>query len=109
MKNLMTTDGTSNNAELMCPMCGVEVGLHITKVEILTGKYSLVANSLGIKTNPEPSMAAVGNRGAIVKLGLACECCGHVGIIDFAFRKGMITVDCEDLGEDSKWSDLWRD
>lgn len=109
MKTPMTSDGTSNNSELMCPMCGVEVGLHITKVEILTGKYSLVANSHGIKTNPDPSRAALGNRGAIVKMGLACECCGHVGTIGFAFRKGTIMVDSEDLGEESEWSDLWRD
>lgn len=109
MTKLMTSDGTASDSALMCPMCGVEVGLHITKVEILTGNYSLAANSHGIKTKPEPSKKAVGNRGAIVKLYLACEICGHVGSIDFAFHKGMIYVNCEDLGEENEWCDLWRD
>jgi hypothetical protein len=109
MKKLMTSDDASSEDALLCPMCGVEVGLHITKVETLTGKYSLVANSRGIKTNPEPSKAALGNRGVIVKLYLACEICGHVGSIDFAFHKGMVFVNCEDLGEDIGWCDLWRD
>lgn len=109
MEKLMTSDDTSSDAALMCPMCGESCGLHITKVEILTGKYSLIANSRGIKTNPEPSNAAVGNRGAIVKLGLACEICGHIGSVDFAFHKGVTFVNCEDLGEENEWSDLWRD
>ena len=109
MKNLMTNDDASSDDALMCPVCEETCGLHITKVEILTGKYSLIANSRGIKTTPEPSKSAVGNRGAIVKLGIACECCGHIGTIDFAFHKGTTYVNCEDLGEFNEWSDLWRD
>jgi hypothetical protein len=105
---LMTAD-SGDDSPLLCPICGESCGLHITKVEVLTGKYSLIANSRGIKTTPEPSKSAVGNRGAIVKLGTGCEICGHLGTIDFAFHKGETYVNCVDLGEIDEWSDLWRD